>query len=387
MSRCFKAFYISVLGLALGACATFPRIQEKVLQNDVLIPLPIRLIQGFLLNTYGSSWEFDSYNVDIKQTSFESFYYQVWAYRPYIAYSGDRFYKRETMRLRKTLKEAADRFYGDLNRQSSKNYDVYNNEYLWRGKRTEIQKKWGPIWKDYTPGQNEGHQFSQVSEKILKGDYIDSLLVWKQSHPEPQSRIVQTKWESTRHFSHRVQALKNEIDAYRTAFVGEEKRAFGTLKKIKNLVLYRTFSLYFGKPVITNIEYNPDSRLFGIDIKGENEGRAGNKFHFLLADRVMNDVAPAYDRRIRKAFPSILLRIKGNSVIIDGGYLVFPDGTEERLLPYHEKEFLTKTVQFDNIPDIREFRIPVPKVITSNPRMKSEGEEIDNNTPYFQGIK
>ena len=281
----------------------------------------------------------------------------------------------------------ADQFYGDLNRQSSKNYDVYNNEYLWSGKRTEIQKKWGPIWKDYTPGQHEGHQFSQVSEKILEGDYIDSLLAWKQSHPEPQSRIVQTKWESTRHFLHRVQALKHEIDAYRTAFMREEKRAFGTVKKIKNLVLYRTFSLYFGKPVITNIEYNPNSRLFGIDIKGENEGRAGNKFHFLLADRVMNDVAPAYDRRIRKAFASILLRIKGNSVVIDGGYLVFPDGTEERLLPYHEKEFLTKTVQFDNIPDIREFRIPVPKVITSNPRMKSEGEEIDNNTPYFQGIK
>ena len=119
----------------------------------------------------------------------------------------------------------------------------------------------------------------------------------------------------------------------------------------ERLIIYRVFVLYYGTPRLGGASYDPDSRLFSVKIVGNNVGI----FNSMLADRIMNDQAKQYERRIKKAKLRVYLRLSKGVLFLDGGYLIFPDGTRERLLPYHKKEFQLKHIVVAVFP-----RISVP---------------------------
>jgi len=279
--------------------------------------------------------------------------------------------------LPRSISGKAKEFYRDLNRPQSKNFDAYNNEYLWTKKGSPILQKWGSSFSG-----KSGFQFLAVSEQIIQGDYLEEVWDRMKGVSLPELDIKQSKFESTRHYLHREESTKEELNSYRNTLLSNERKAYKAVELREKLIVYRFFVLYFGRPIITNISYDPDTRLFGIRVEGKN-----GIFRFTLADRIMNEVAPAYEKKIMKASVKILLRASGGRLYIDGGSLLFPDGTSERILPFHEEDYHPKDVTIASFPKIKVPKFSPPEKILSNERMKSEGKKIVRDTVYFQGLK
>ena len=274
-------------------------------------------------------------------------------------------------------------FYRDLNRPKSINYDDYSNEYFWMTKKSRISRKWGMYFQSSYTGKRDDLNFLSVSEQIIKGDYLKEVQDRMQGQSLPELDIKQSRFESTRHYLHREESAKEELTSYKNTLSRNEQKAYSTVESREKLIIYRLFVLYFGQPIITNISYDPDSRLFGLQV----EGQSGGVFRFILADRIMNEVAPVYERKIRKASVKILIRASGGRLYIDGGSLVFPDGATERILPFHEEDYHLKDVTIASFPKIKVPEFSSPEKILPNKRMKSEGKRIVNETVYFQGLK
>jgi hypothetical protein len=310
------------------------------------------------------------------------------AYPPFFDYSwvevsGNVVDPPTTRQLVKSLVGKAEDFYQDLNRPRSEEYDSYNNEYLWTSKRPRISRKWGTVWKK-SYGGDDSH-FISVSEQIIRGDFLEDVRDGMRGQSLPALDIKQSRYESTRHYFHRVALAKQELASYRNTLERVKRKAYKDVESREKLIIYRLFVLYYGQPTITNINYDPDSRLFGVSVEGTNIGKGD--FHFTLADRVMNQDAPDYEKKIKKASVKILLRVSGGNLFIDGGYLLLPDGTTERMLPFHETAYQPKDITVATLPKVEVPTFPPPKKILPNQRMKSEGEKILRDTIYFQGLQ
>ena len=289
-----------------------------------------------------------------------------------------------TNQLRKSLVGKAKNFYRDLNKPQSGTYDSYNNEYLWMGKKNPISQKWGSLWsKSYKGQERDETHFLSVSERVIQGDFLEDVQDKLLGQSPPALNIKQSRFESTRQYLHRVDSIKEKLTSYQNTLSGMERKSFEAVESREKLIIYRIFVLYFGRPRITKINYDPDTRLFGIRV----EGSYGGVFRFTLADRIMNEEAPDYEKRIRKASVKILLRVSGGNLYIDGGYLVFSDGTLERILPFHEEAYQSKDITIASFPKIEVPKFLPPKRILSNERMKSEGEKIVRDSVYFQGLQ
>ncbi|MHB1286774.1 MAG: hypothetical protein ACYCYP_09490 [Leptospirales bacterium] len=286
--------------------------------------------------------------------------------------------------MRKSLIGKAEDFYRDLNKPRSGTYDSYNNEYLWTGKKNPISRKWGSLWsKSYKGHERDETHFPFVSEQVIQGDFLEDVRDKMRGKSPPELNIKQSRFESTRQYLHRVDSLKEKLTSYKATLSDKERKSYEAVESREKLIIYRLFVLYFGRPRITKINYDPDTRLFGIRV----EGSYGGVFRFTLPDRIMNAEAPDYEKRIRKASVKILLRVSGGNLYIDGGYLVFPDGTQERILPFHEKAYQPKDITIASFPKIEVPKFLPPRRILPNERMKSEGEKIVRDTVYFQGLQ
>jgi hypothetical protein len=289
-----------------------------------------------------------------------------------------------TNQLRKSLVGKAEDFYRDLNKPQSGTYDSYNNEYFWTEKKTTMSQKWDTLWsKSYKGQERDDTHFLSVSERVIQGDFLEDVRDKMRGQTLPALDIKQSRFESTRQYLHRVDSIKEKLTSYKNTLSDIEHKSYIAVESREKIIIYRLFVLYFGRPKITKINYNPDSRLFGIRV----EGSYGGVFRFTLADRIMNAEAPDYEKRIRKAAVKILLRVSGGNLYIDGGYLVFPDGTLERILPFHEEAYQSKEIIIASFPKIEVPKFSHPKRILSNKRMKSEGEKIVRDTIYFQGLQ
>lgn len=274
-------------------------------------------------------------------------------------------------------------FYWDLNQPQSENYDAYSNEYLWMTKEAWISERYGRIWKKLYSGRRDEAKFIFICQQIIQGDFLNAVKDRMQGTPPPELNIKQMRFESTRHYFSREASAGKKLTSYKNILSRNERKTYRDLELREKLIVYRLFVLYFGRPVITNISYDPDTRLFGIRVEGKN----GGVFRFTFADRIMNEVAPAYEKKIRKASVKILLRASGGRLYIDGGSLLFPDGTSERILPFHEEDYHPKDVTIANFPKIKVPNFSPPEKILSNERMKLEGKKIVRDTVYFQGLK
>lgn len=421
-----KAFILSLLFLVLPGCllnneSGLQKIgkQERVQDTQLLLPLPGRVVMNIVksLNDHAkvtqsgldsSSFQYyvwvpqftyipnnifpnDVFNSEnIWQIPEGLFFYPLFVlfWPPFLDYSwkeikGSTDISR-TEQLRKKLIAKEQNFYRDLNRPQSKGYDSYSNEYLWTTKSTRISIKWGSIWRESYKGERRNQaQFLSISERIIQGDFLEGVQDRMRGRPTPELNIKQSRFESTRHYLHRMGSAKEKLNSFKNTLFRMERKEYKAVEAREKLIIYRLFVLYFGRPIIAKISYNPDTRLFGIRVKG----KYGGVFLFTLADRIMNEEATDYEKRIEKASPKILLRVSGRRLYIDGGYLVFSDGTMERILPFHEAAYQSKDITIASFPKIEVPKFSPPKKILPNERMKSEGEKIVSDTVYFQGLK
>jgi len=382
-----KILSFLLLLILFSGCAVLPPSeedlaeQEKVRTTPVFIPLPEHVV--YHLGLSDNPW------AHIEQADQNSpFQYIVWSppavYIPIVGVFQEISYTNlvdisATKKLRKILLEKARDFYRDLDRPQSKNYDSYNNEYLWTSKPSRIVRDWENDWiESYA-------RFSSVSGQIIQEDFLEDVNERMRKTPVPTLDIRQSKYESTRHYLHRAAWAKQELASYKISLSQAKNEAYRDVESREKLMICRLFTLFFGTPKITKIDYDPDSRLFGIEVGGAYGG--GGVFHFMLADRIMNSEAPEYEKKIRRASVKVLLRVSGGNLFIDGGSLILPDGTMERILPFYEGDYQPKSVTVATLPEIKVPAFRPPRQILPNQRMKSEGEKILRDTVYFRGLQ
>ena len=247
----------------------------------------------------------------------------------------------QTLTLHTKLKKETSEFYKDLNRIESHHYDKYNNEYLWSPESYLINQRWGRSLNKKNINENRNKEnFLSLVTSLIRGDYMEIVQTATKALPRPNLELKQSEFESSRHFEYRVQKAKTHFAAYQQEFRSREVMALKIVEDREKLLVYRTFVLYFGTPKITKVDYNPDTRLFGILIKGSR----GGDFRFTTADRIMNDQAPAYKEALKKSTPKVILRVSKRKLLFDGGYLKLPNGSFERILPLRTDDYHSKAI-------------------------------------------
>lgn len=301
---------------------------------------------------------------------------------PFFSYAWDEVansYDPESTRaLDEKLKTKSRALYEYLDSPATKRYDTYSNEYVWSENKRKTYAKWSKVW-----GQLRGWQieyFAPLAGQILSFDYDLSLSLKLLKHPPPPKVVKQQRFESTRHYKAMVKKASIKARKYANYLRKANAEIINKIGKKENLIIYRTFSLYFGPPKVLKTSYDPDARLFGVVIGGKN----GGEFDFMLADRIMNDQAPDYEKRLLNASPLIYLRLSKGTLYLDGGYLIFGDGTQERILPYRKKGYVLKEDAVASFPALRSPDFGTPS-IKDNARMNREGASIEKDTVYFRG--
>jgi len=215
--------------------------------------------------------------------------------------------------------------------------------------------------------------------------------------PSPPSELNQNPYESTIHFQSRVlrtqdqflQRVKNynqSVQDYNTRLGEARMEAERQVESEKAVAVKRIFLLVFGSPKIVQTSYNPDTRLFGIVVKGDGPGVVNTIFALTLANPVPNSQAPEIDRELKKATPVLHLKFKKENLVLEGGSVSLA-GSEYAVLPSNLASYNLASVNFHRLssgtPILLASEIPPSSLkisslmISINPVLIKEEKELE----------
>ena len=216
--------------------------------------------------------------------------------------------------------------------------------------------------------------------------------------PLPPQEVIQGKYESSSSFRMRVNTTKKKylksislynrsIDAYNRDLLAARNKAWVMSQKDISCIRLNSFILVFGTPHIVSTIYNPDTQLFAVTIRGQNQPASDpTSFTLTLKDPVPNDQAPDFDRRLKEGSPSLTLKMASDKIVLLSGevevsgkeYAALPSEVHSYQLAQVDQEAMTSG---QTLPKADEIRIPQFHVqglkIEDNPVLKKEEQELE----------
>ena len=279
------------------------------------------------------------------------------------------------------------------------------------------------VWSKKDPKSNMG--IHGIRSSILKKTFnlddssftaMDALIQWglKQDYahrfaeytnnlptlvkPTPPPTLVQGQYESSIAFRSRVSEAKKEyslavsdynrsVISFNRKIKAAQERVRREVERDKPLIRRNAFLILFGPPHVVSTTYNPDTQVFTVTVKGENQPASEPaSFSLALKDPVPNDQAPDFDRRLKEGSPSLTLKMASDKIVLLSGavevsgkeYAALPSEVHSYQLAQVDQEAMTSG---QNLPKADEIRIPQFHVqglkIEDNPVLKKEEQELE----------
>ncbi len=140
--------------------------------------------------------------------------------------------------------------------------------------------------------------------------------------PQKPPTLTQGKFESRASFNQRVidaaDNYKNQVSQY-----NQEVRAYNQrvkkyrISKIARGKLFEgVFLAVFKSPVISHVEYNPDTQIFSLKVISDSPYAQGFNQDFSLTTPIPNDRAQEFEKNLKQADPFILFKKNNSSIHI-----------------------------------------------------------------------